>query len=77
MDFLAEMRRDPRVQEALLAAAMNPKSRNFGAAMKVLTDYDDERPAKRLDLSHLQPLTDEERAAKIKSILARVAKEQG
>jgi hypothetical protein len=47
-----------RVQEALL----EPESRAFGAALKVLTDYDTDKPAQRLELSieALSKMTDEE-----------------
>jgi predicted RNA-binding protein YlqC (UPF0109 family) len=71
---LAAIRDDPSIQDALKQAAGDATSRNFGAAWRVLVDYDDEKPAKRLELA--SPLTDEERAQKIKAILAKVAEEQ-
>src|SRR3990167_2791446 len=73
--FLAELRRDPSAQQALETAARDPKSKNFQAAWRVLVEYDEDKPAKRIELA--APLTDAERAAKVRQILARVAEEQG
>jgi hypothetical protein len=58
--FLAELRQNPDVQAALERAVRDETSRHYPAALKVLTDYDDDLPAN---------LTPEERAAKIQAIL--------
>lgn len=46
-DFLAELRRDPLAQAALEKAAKDSESRSFGAAWKIVADYDDEKPAEK------------------------------
>ena len=61
---------------ARVARVQDPDSRNFAAAWRVLTQHDDEKPAKRLELTAASP-SDEERAAKVKEILARVASTEG
>ena len=49
--FLASIRDSPAAQEALRQAASDPNSRNFGPAWRVLTDYDDDKPAKKSEVS--------------------------
>lgn len=49
--FLAELRDDPRVHDALETAATDPKAKNFKAALDVLTEYDEARPKDRKELS--------------------------
>lgn len=44
-EFLEAVRSNPDAQDALLKAAKDPDSKNFGNAWKVLTDYDDAKPA--------------------------------
>jgi hypothetical protein len=46
-DFLAELRRDPEFQDAVRQAAKDPNSRGFGNALKLLAEYDDEKPAEK------------------------------
>lgn len=45
--FLARLRQDPDFQDALEKAAKDPTGRGFGAALKVVTDYDDDKPAEK------------------------------
>jgi membrane glycosyltransferase len=44
-NFLAEMRQNPKVQEAFELAATDPDHKHFAAAMKLLADYDEDAPA--------------------------------
>jgi hypothetical protein len=46
-DFLKRLREDPQFHEALEAAAKAPGTKSFGAALKVITDYDEEKPAEK------------------------------
>lgn len=69
-DFLAELRRDPASQEALKTAAQSAGNKNFGHAWKVAIEYDDEKPAKKVEL--VTPLSTAEREARIQRILDRV-----
>lgn len=46
-DFLKRLREDPAFQDALEAAALDYKSRGYTAALKVITDYDDTKPAEK------------------------------
>ncbi len=48
---LIDLRRSAAAQKALMEAATDSESRNFGTAWKVLTDYDDEKPAEKRELS--------------------------
>jgi hypothetical protein len=64
--FLAQLRQDPKVQRQLQLALLDRESRHYAAALKVLTDYDDQLPAN---------LTPEERAVRIEQFL-RIAKER-
>lgn len=69
-DFLAELRKDPEVQSALGRAARDETGRNFKAALDVITDYDDAKPAKKIEVS--EPLSNAQRAARIEAIMAAV-----
>lgn len=62
--FLAQMRQDPSVQFELERALKDREGRAYAAALKVLTDYDDDLPAN---------LSPEERAAKIQALLDAAA----
>ena len=46
-DFLAELRASPEFQAALKQAASDPNSRGFGNAVKLLAEYDDDKPAEK------------------------------
>jgi hypothetical protein len=46
-DFLAKLRANPGLHEALEAAACDPKSRGFAATLKLLSDYDTDKPAEK------------------------------
>lgn len=50
-DFLARLRQDPTLHEALERAARDETSRGFASALKVMTDYDDDKPAEKKQLS--------------------------
>lgn len=50
-NFLARLRQDPRLHQAIEAAAMDATSAGFKSALKVLTDYDDAKPAEKRELS--------------------------
>lgn len=65
--FLAELRNDPDVQEALERTLKDNKSRHYAAALKVLVDYDEELPANNM--------TPEERLARVEA-LQRLARER-
>ena len=69
-DFLAELRRNSDAQGALARAAKDEKLRTFGAAWGVATDYDDEKPAKKVEL--VEALSTTERALRIERILQAV-----
>lgn len=45
--FLATLRTDPTFQDALEKAAKDPDSRGFSSALKVISDYDDDKPAEK------------------------------
>jgi hypothetical protein len=45
--FLAQLRADPKAQEAFEAAAHDATSRNFSAAWKIAAEYDDDKPAEK------------------------------
>lgn len=68
-DFLALLRKDPLAQAALETAARDSTSKNFSAAWKVASDYDDTRPAKKIEVN--APLSNAERAERIKRVLDR------
>jgi hypothetical protein len=46
-NFLSRMRKDPKVQASLEKALNDPETRGFASALKVLTEYDTEKPAER------------------------------
>lgn len=50
-DFLAKARQNPKVQKALLTALKDPESRGFSSALKVLTDYDEQKPGQKVDVT--------------------------
>lgn len=52
--FLAELRDDPQVQQAVEQAAHDPTSRNFKAALDVIVRYDEDKPAEEMRLTHEQ-----------------------
>lgn len=45
--FLAKLRTDPDFQQAIETAAKDPASRGFGPALKLVTEYDDDKPAEK------------------------------
>jgi hypothetical protein len=45
--FLAELRQKPDVHQAIEEAASDPNCRNFGMALKLIAEYDHERPAEK------------------------------
>ena len=49
--FLGKLRTDRKFHNALAKAARDPSSRGFGAALKMLSDYDEDKPAERRELS--------------------------
>ncbi len=49
--FLKSLREDEDVQAAMKQAASDPNSRGYGAVIRTLTDYDDEKPAEKKQLS--------------------------
>lgn len=60
--FLAKLRDDPEFQQAIEDAATDPSSRGFSAALKLVTDYDDEKPAQRvqIDVGRIKSMSNEE-----------------
>lgn len=68
-DFLAELRRDPTLHHAVATAAKDETSKNFGAALKVITEYDDDKPAKKVEL--VAPLTTSERLRRLQALLEK------
>ena len=68
-DFLARLRADPDAHAALEAAATNAGSKNFKAAWDVVTDYDDDKPAKKVEL--VAPLTTSERLRRLQALLEK------
>lgn len=46
-DFLAQLRADPLARVAFETAARDATHRNFGAAWKLMADYDEEKPAEK------------------------------
>ncbi len=49
--MLAKLRESPELAKSLKSAVEDCESRAFPAALKLLTDYDDEKPAQRTDLT--------------------------
>jgi hypothetical protein len=47
-DLLARLRQSPELAKSLEAAVKDHECRAFPAALKVLTDYDDDKPAKNV-----------------------------
>lgn len=45
--FLGKLRSDPLFHAALEKAARDTESRGFSAALKLVSDYDDEKPAEK------------------------------
>lgn len=72
-DAVRQIREKPEVHDAIEQAASNPGSKGFGAALKVLTDYDDDKPGQKVE--HSFKLTPEERGNRIAELL-RTAKER-
>lgn len=50
-DFLKSVRDDPKARAAFVKAASDPNSRNFGIAWRIVTEYDDDRPAEKKEVS--------------------------
>lgn len=50
-DMLRRLRESPELAESLEAAVKDPESRAFPAALKLLSDYDEEKPVERKELS--------------------------
>ena len=76
-DFLAELRQNPKVQEALEKAATDHEARNFKAALDVIVRYDYDVPAEKID--HTHTLTDEQREKRVLDLVmqAKSRKERG
>ena len=49
--FLAKLRTDPRALAALERAATNEEARAFSTAWGIVTEYDEERPGAKVELS--------------------------
>lgn len=49
--FLARLKGDKKFHAALKSAATDPESRGFSSALKVITDYDESKPAARSDVT--------------------------
>ncbi len=49
--FLKNLRNSAAAQEAVKAALSDPESRGFSAALRTVTDYDEEKPAEKKQLS--------------------------
>jgi hypothetical protein len=45
--FLAELREKPDFHAAIEDAALNPESKNFGMALKLVAEYDNDKPAEK------------------------------
>lgn len=71
-DFLAELRRSPKVQQALKQAAEDGESKNFKAALDVIVRYDPEAPGTKIEHSGSIALTPEERESRVAELLAGV-----
>lgn len=73
--FVANLRNSATAQLALQQAAEDAEGKNFRTAWKVLTDYDDEKPAQRVtvDVSRIQQMSDAELEAIVKQA-AKVAR---
>lgn len=69
-DFLATLRNDPDAQDALKKAALDPAMGSFGAAWKIVTEYDDAKPAKKLELT--APMSTAERQEAVKRLMQKV-----
>ena len=52
--FLAQLRDDPKVQQAVELAAQDASSKNFKAALDVIVRYDEDKPAEEIRLTHEQ-----------------------
>lgn len=46
-NFLAKLRQDPTALAALKAAASDSESRAFGSAWKLISEYDENKPAEK------------------------------
>lgn len=69
-DFLAELRTNPKVQEAIRAAAEDADSKNFKAALDVIVRYDIEKPAEQIDVN----LSEEAREQRVLTLLQQAKK---
>ena len=67
--FMRDLRGAPDVQAAIRRAAADEDSRGFGAVLKTLIEYDDEKPAQRIELS--TPMSNAERAQRLKLLVER------
>jgi hypothetical protein len=45
--FLAELRQKPDVHQAIEEAASDPDCRSFGMALRLIAEYDNEKPAEK------------------------------
>lgn len=61
-DFLARLRQSPTVQKSIEDALSDPENKGFSSALKVLTNYDDEKPGHRIsiDTARLKAMSDED-----------------
>ncbi len=50
-EYLATLRKSAATQMALAAALSDPESRGFAPALRVLSEYDEEKPAEKKQLS--------------------------
>ena len=69
--FLSELRTKPEVHDAIEAAATDAGSTNFRAALTIMSQYDDEKPAERHEMVDKQSIRDQlkEQGAIIRSML--------
>ncbi len=68
-DMLARLRESPELAKSLEAAVKDHDCKAFPAALKLLSEYDADKPAKKIEI--VEPLTTAERAAKVRQILER------
>lgn len=73
-DFLADLRQNPKVQQAIQEAAEDAGAKNFKAALDVMVRYDIDVPAEKVD--HLHTVTDEERETRVLEIVSAARERQ-
>lgn len=66
-DAIRAIREKPEVHDAIELAASDPSSKGFNAALRVITDYDEDRPGQKVE--HTFNLTPEQRQNRIAELL--------